>query len=185
MEDSDAPGNSTSVGLQQLAKLADNSNEQSIEFWDSTLENSRLSFQNSIESVRSTRKRCVELIKLDVLLASFYVALFQLGMPGTLETYERLFLVTPFITLIVSLIFFIHGIIILSQHTIGISSGNIHEALLKEYDHSEHCEKLAIFYAIWADKNIELVRSSTRYILFGIGCIFASIGNVGSMFLFY
>ncbi|MFC4542011.1 hypothetical protein ACFO5R_08740 [Halosolutus amylolyticus] len=185
MMDSDAFDDKTTISLHQLAEEADNTSEKSIEYWETILKESKYSFQNSLDTIQETRERTIDLIKIDLILASIYIALLRFGTNGSQIAPNSFILALPFAPLLLSGIIFLHGYISLGPRTIGISSGNIHESLLQENNKYEYCKTMAIVYAKWTDKNIELNQKSMNHIMIGIGCIFTSLGAVAGIFVFY
>ncbi|WP_139210913.1 hypothetical protein [Natrinema salaciae] len=172
------------VSLHRLATAVENSNEDGIDFWKDLLEESKSTFQNSLSSVQNTRDRAIELIKIDLVLGSFYVALFRFGSSSFDFPSNPYILSLPFIILLSSMFIFLIAYFTLGSRTIGASSGNVYQAISEEFGQLQFCQTMAIMYAKWTDKNMKTHRKGVKLVTVGVGVIFASLGTVAGIFAF-
>ncbi|MFD1563350.1 hypothetical protein ACFR99_07305 [Haloarchaeobius amylolyticus] len=173
----------SSVSRQKMEEILENSDNEDIEFWEQLLEEGKITFQNSIEEVQKIRDRSIEFMKIILLLGSFYVAVLQFGFEGTQPISNNYLLYIPFIPLFISTIPFFHTYIIPNSHTIGTNTKNAHISISEGYNKLEYTKIMSAVYFYWGDDNMDIVSKSIKIQLFGVGCIFSSLGAVAGIIL--
>lgn len=173
----------SSVPRQEMEEILENSDGNGPEFWEQLMEESKTAFQNSIDEVQKTRDRSIEFMKITLLLGSFYVAIFQFGFEEVQSTPNTYLLYIPFVPLFLSTVLFFYTYIIPNSHTIGPNAKNAQISISDGYDKLEYIKIMATVYFYWGDDNMDMVSKSIKIQLFGIGCIFSSLGAVAGIIL--
>ncbi|MFC6888452.1 hypothetical protein [Halorubrum trueperi] len=169
---------------EELSVDGENSEIDDSKFWNQLYRQAISNFERALEEAQTLRAESIEMLKIILLLGSFYVAIFQFGSNQFSMTTEPTWIFLPFISLLVSAIIFIHGYFTLSSITFGPNSQHPRKAIRDEFDASEYQKVMMIVYFEWADDNFDLIRKGQKRFTIALGGLFASLGMVAVVFLY-
>lgn len=155
------------------------------EFWDQLYKQAISNFERALEEAQILRGESIEMLKIILLLGSFYVAIYQFGSNQFSITTEPTLIFFPFVLLLVSATIFLHGYFTLSSMTFGPNSENPRTAIRDGFDATEYQKVMMIVYFEWSDDNFDLIRKAQKRFTIGLGVIFASLGMVATIFFYY
>jgi hypothetical protein len=157
--------------------------DRSEDFWEQALEEAKQTFERGIESIRASQELAIDLIKVNLILASIYVAVFNSQLIP-LSSLDILPVITPFILLLFSSMAFLLIYYKLGGHTIGPSHDNLRSATERDIGRKEYVRIMSDVYFRWSDENIHLHQESVRYVSMGISLDAMSMGVFVSIIMF-
>jgi len=154
------------------------------EFWNQLYKQAISNFERAREEAQILRAESIEMLKIILLLGSFYVAIFQFGSNQFSMTTDPVLIFLPFGSLLISAIIFIHGYFTLSSMTFGPNSENPRAAIRDGFDATEYQKVMMVVYFGWSDDNFDLIRKAQKRFTIALGTLLASLGMVASVFLY-
>lgn len=145
------------------------------EIVEALYEEGKYSFNQSVDSLRESRETTIKLIRITLIVASIYVALFQLS--GVLISIRHMWIVSlPFIAILVSMISFLVAWSRLNGYVLSPSAENILLALRSEHTRQDYLKEMSVSYFMWADENSASHDSAYRPVSLGILHLLLSFG---------
>lgn len=155
------------------------------EFWNQLYKQAISNFERALEEAQILRSESIEMLKIILLLGSFYVAIFQFGSNQLSMTTDPTLIFLPFVLLLISATIFLHGYFTLSAMTFGPSSENPRTAIRDGYDATDYQKVMMVVYFEWSDDNFDLIRKAQRRFTIGLAGLFASLGAVAAVFVYF
>jgi hypothetical protein len=183
MSDYDAYKDQKGATLNELSRVINSTEERDAEFWESMLQSARANFERGLESIRETRNTVIELIKIDILILSAYIATFQYLGPELSQNTPTSAYFSPFLLLFSSFAIFIHSYFSMGSHIVGEGSGILHKTLSNGDTYKDYCRTMSVVYYKWADKNNYVTVKVGKWNTCGISAIFASLGALAIILL--
>lgn len=174
-----------SVSTNKLSQAINNSEERSVEFWEAIFTDAKETFDRTVDKVDDTRDTTIELIKIDLLLASFYVAIYQYGLVEVQSGWRLSQTLSPFFALLCALLIFVNSYFNLGIHFLGSSDGNMYRAISENYSKKKYYKIMSSAYYGWSNGNIKRNDNEIKQIAFGIGFMFASLGILAVLIIVY
>lgn len=171
------------ASIDEIVQVINRTGERSLGFWKTQHEQTKDNLERSISELHEVRETTVEFIKIDLLVGSAIIAIFQYGIidPVTLPS---LYIALPFGFLLLSAATFVHAYFKLGRYVVGGSSGGYLDILEDEKNEKEYYRIHTTVCHKWADDNIETAQKTTKTITFGIVLMFAALGGISGVFLF-
>lgn len=152
--------------------------------WSEMYEHSIRNFERSLEEAQALRAESIDMLKIILLLGSFYVAIFQFGSSQFDMSSESSLVFVPFVILLVSAIIFLYGYFALSSMIFGPNSEYPRRSIREEESATEYQKITTIVYFEWSDDNFDLIREGQKRFTIAVGGVFMSLGMVAGIFLY-
>lgn len=157
--------------LNQLFEEQDTTN-QTESYWQATLDVAEQTFSTSIDSVRSLREDSLEMLKINLLLASVYVATVRYA---GISSVDWLGLSTPFLLVTFSSIIFIFSYAELGGATLGASKRNITDSASDGLSRKQYIRIMSLTYIQWSENNLSRESKGGKLITVGISLQLMSV----------
>lgn len=171
------------VNLIELAKEIEESTERETEFWETQNSDAKDTFQRSIDSVQEIQTVAIDMLKINLLVASIVVAIQQYQI---INFSEKPFVIAsiPFLCLLGAFFSFVFSYLIAENYYIGVSSSNFSEAVSGGEGKKAYLKNITPVFHSWAERNRSVASYSSYGVLIGITFIFGTVGSISGIHLF-
>lgn len=159
----------------RLAEAIERADERGPEFWAELKSEATDSFDRGLEWSLEIRDKSLEMMKVTLLLGSFYIGVFRFG-TGEAVTVNPYRSWVPFALLFVSLLCFIYSYMVVGAQTLGPNLANVERDIEADGDRAAYLRRTAVRYFSWGHRNIVRRHQASAAISIGIGVMFASLG---------
>lgn len=150
--------------------------EGSPELWEALYDEAVAGFDRGLEWNLELREKSTDMVKVVLLLGSFYVAAFRFGgesfglrAAGPLAWF-------PFVCLLFALLLFVYSYQRSRPAVLGPQGQHPKIAIQDDLDDNDYRRAMTVVYYGWSRENNDNRRNASRAIAIGIGTMFASLG---------